>query len=178
MARKVFKTEKERKEANKKRLQEWVKNNPERAKEHWKKYRENNQEQMNARRRKDRKLNPEKYSEYTKNYRTSTLRRFVAKKLSNVRSRAFKQKDANKKKVDITIDFLVDLYHKQNGQCAITKHKMTKEFNCLYGMSVDRIDSSKGYLKDNVQLVCQAINFAKNSFTNEQILKFWNERNE
>jgi hypothetical protein len=177
MAAKKYHTEKERKEANRKRLREWVKNNPERAASHWRKYRENNQEKMNSRRREDRKFNPEKYSEYTTKYRQSTVKRFISKKFSGIRTRRFKKKGI-KKVIDITVDFLVDLYEKQEGRCAITKHKMTTKFKCLYCISIDRIDSSKGYTKDNVQLVCQAMNFCKNAFTNEEILRFWNERSD
>jgi len=179
MATKKYHTEEERKEANRKRLREWVKDNPEKAASHWKKYRENNQEELNSRRRKDRKLNPEKYSKYIKTYRQSTVRRFLAKKLSNIRSRIARQKKRGKIiDIDIKVDFLVDLHKKQKGYCAITKHKMTIKLNCLYSISVDRIDSSKGYTKDNIQLVCQAMNFAKNAFANEDILKFWNERSD
>lgn len=40
--------------------------------------------------------------------------------------------------------------------------KITKECpNCL---SIDRIDSSRGYVEGNIQLVCHAVNLAKNSW--------------
>lgn len=38
--------------------------------------------------------------------------------------------------------------------------------------SVDRKDSSKGYTKDNIQFVALIAQFAKNSFTEEELLEF------
>ena len=38
--------------------------------------------------------------------------------------------------------------------------------------SLDRINSSKGYVKGNVEFVCSSINLAKNSFTREQMKEF------
>lgn len=39
--------------------------------------------------------------------------------------------------------------------------------------SVDKIDPSKGYTKDNVQIVCWGYNLAKARFTDEELLEFW-----
>lgn len=39
--------------------------------------------------------------------------------------------------------------------------------------SVDKIDPSKGYTKDNVQIVCWGYNVAKQRFTDEEVLEFW-----
>jgi hypothetical protein len=41
--------------------------------------------------------------------------------------------------------------------------------------SLDRIDSTKGYIKGNVEFVCLAINYAKNKFSKEDTLTFLNE---
>ena len=55
---------------------------------------------------------------------------------------------------------------------------MTHRFHNLFAVSVDRIESGRGYVQGNIQLVCQAINYAKNKFTNEQFLTFWNNQEE
>lgn len=80
----------------------------------------------------------------------------------------------NKKKIvdTITTEHIKELYEKQNGKCAITGLPMmnVKQYMFPYKMSVDRIDNLKGHTKDNVQLVCLAINYGKNRYTNEDVL--------
>ena len=74
---------------------------------------------------------------------------------------------------DLDLQFLMYLWNKQNGKCAITGMDMTYEFykgRVNTNVSVDRIDSSKGYTKDNVQLVCMVSNQMKNDLSMDQLL--------
>lgn len=60
-------------------------------------------------------------------------------------------------------------------KCAISGLQMTYEmFNgrIFTNISIDRKDSNKGYEKDNIQLVCMAVNQMKSDMTNEQLLYF------
>ena len=69
---------------------------------------------------------------------------------------------------DIDLEFLMYLWNKQNGKCALTGMDMTYKFyegRVNTNVSVDRIDSSKGYTRDNVQLVCMAANQMKNDLS-------------
>ena len=87
--------------------------------------------------------------------------------------RIFKgQADAKGKYWDLDIIYLGDLFEKQKGKCAYTgweleigTHKTPKT------ASLDRIDSSKGYIKGNVQWVHKDVNIAKNIFSHENFLK-------
>lgn len=75
---------------------------------------------------------------------------------------------------NITKKDLKDLYDKQNGLCNISKIKMTYttfERRKPFNISIDRIDSSKGYTKDNIQLVCMAVNQLKSDFDMDVIYK-------
>lgn len=57
-----------------------------------------------------------------------------------------------------------ELWNKQNGLCAISNIPMTYTFNSgriPTNVSVDRIDSNKSYTKNNIQLVCMAVNQMK-----------------
>lgn len=74
--------------------------------------------------------------------------------------------------VEIDRDFLVKMYHTQNGLCALTNIKMEHRWSDPCSISLDRIDSSLGYTENNVQLVCQWVNLAKNNFTNADVLTF------
>lgn len=69
---------------------------------------------------------------------------------------------------DVQIDrnFLLALYDQQHGCCALSRLPMTHRLNDLYAISVDRIDSEKGYVPDNIQLVCKWVNLGKGSKNN------------
>lgn len=66
---------------------------------------------------------------------------------------------------DIDLEFMRELWNKQKGKCALTGIQMTtdKHGRTNTNVSIDRIDSTKGYTKDNVQLVCSVINFMKSN---------------
>lgn len=44
--------------------------------------------------------------------------------------------------------------------------------NPIYVASLDRIDSSKGYIPGNIQFISMLLNFAKNKFEEKIILEF------
>lgn len=75
--------------------------------------------------------------------------------------------------------FLQELWEKQNGKCAISGVVMTKQSYSTtktpWMVTIDRIDSSKNYTQDNVQLVAYSINCAKNDFTDDQFREFISE---
>ena len=87
-----------------------------------------------------------------------------------IQSRVLAAKErANKKGIPCTItkEFIMELWKKQNGLCAISKIPMTYEMDCgrIYSnVSIDQIEQGKGYTQDNVQLVCMAINQLKSDW--------------
>lgn len=81
------------------------------------------------------------------------------------------------KEFDITLDDLFEIFLKQNGSCALTKVKMTWEQGIGISnthLSIDRIDSSQGYIKTNIQLVCYIVNVMKNKLTTKELLEWCN----
>jgi hypothetical protein len=79
---------------------------------------------------------------------------------------------------DIDLDYLVDLWNKQNGKCIYTNIDMILPHGVKRGTSftasLDRIDSSMGYMKGNVQFTLTAINYMKNDMTHEQTIDLIN----
>lgn len=75
--------------------------------------------------------------------------------------------------VDIDEEYLKSIW---TGRCAITNvpiiMKQAKIKNTLSTASLDRIDSSIGYVKGNVQFVSYGINLAKNSFKDNDMRSF------
>ena len=87
------------------------------------------------------------------------------------------KQSAKKRNIDcheLDVDFLVELYNKQNGKCAISGIPMTHiagQGIIPTNISMDRIDNSVGYKKDNVQLTCRFINHAKMNMSMEEFKK-------
>ena len=74
---------------------------------------------------------------------------------------------------NITKEYLKELWKLQNGKCALTGLSMTCSIGnngSNYNMSVDRIDSSKGYVKNNIQLVCNIVNTMKTNLPMEEFI--------
>jgi len=70
---------------------------------------------------------------------------------------------------DIDFEYLNKMYKSQDGKCAITGLAMVHKWNSPYSISCDRIDSSCGYIRGNVQLVCKWVNLGKHNFTNDDM---------
>jgi len=77
----------------------------------------------------------------------------------------------------ITEEDILELYYKQNGKCALSGQILTKialEDKGInkYNVSIDRINSSKGYTKDNIQLVGAIVNIIKNDMEEKDFILF------
>jgi len=140
--------------------------NRERLKRYNKSYRESNLEELRA---KDRG----RYKKGKRKNIQDSPERFIRSIISRTKARCTKPSSRRKKIIEFSInsDYAIKLYSEQNGLCAITKLKMTYQFNCHKQISIDRIDSTKGYIKGNVQFLCRWVNYAKNDMTNEQLRK-------
>lgn len=75
---------------------------------------------------------------------------------------------------DVTLSFLKELYAQQKGLCHYTRAPLSIEvvdghYN-LSGLSIDRVDSSRGYYQDNVVLCCWVVNAMKKDLSLEDFL--------
>jgi len=82
------------------------------------------------------------------------------------------------KEYDIDCQYLKQLWEQQGGICPITKKKLELRTHSYenksqpYSASLDRIDNSKGYIKGNVRFVALIFNYARNSFSDNEVLDF------
>ena len=117
--------------------------------------------------------NPEKRrAQYRRNYLATrrNLRRAIGKTLTTTRS-ACKRRGIE---VAIKADDVVALYEAQNGCCALTGRPLQWGTKGVQRdtLSIDRIDQSRGYVLSNIRLVTYQANFARNRFSDEELLEF------
>lgn len=75
--------------------------------------------------------------------------------------------------VNITSEYLKDLWDKQGGKCCISGVELTLELNHTpYQASLDRIDNTKGYIEENVRFVALIYNYARNTFSDQEVIDF------
>lgn len=83
---------------------------------------------------------------------------------------------------DITLEYLKILWEEQKGICPLTGWELIlpkdtrQAWNVanIRNASLDRIDSSKGYMQGNVRFVAVIANYAKQSFTDKELFEFCN----
>lgn len=81
---------------------------------------------------------------------------------------------------DLQIEDLKTIWDQQNGKCPYTgwdlqlRVSQTKSSKNMFQASLDRIDSKKGYTKDNVHFVCLIANYAKHTFDERDMIAFCN----
>lgn len=127
----------------------------------------------------------EKYKVYREKHRETreakrkALRNTFTGKMKDLLDKCTQRARKKNFKINLDFEFLVNLWHEQDGKCAVSKLPMetisgdrkTEGVN-YFTVSVDRINSTQGYTKDNVQLVCFAVNQIKSNLDGEQF-KFW-----
>lgn len=115
------------------------------------------------------------FSRYESDRRASSVESTLEALAVQIKSRAKR----NGKEYNLSKEFLLDLLSKQSGLCAQTGRTLepssfvegSKYRAHKNTVSVDRVDSSKGYTKDNVQLVVYHYNLAKSAFTQEEMME-------
>ena len=81
------------------------------------------------------------------------------------------------KECDIDVQYLLDKLKEQDGKCAMTGVELlssrtnTRINSHPHTVTVDRIDSTKGYTKDNVQIVSYIYNCAKNNWSHDDVIQ-------
>jgi hypothetical protein len=134
-------------------------------------------EKILSRNKRYRDNNTEKEKERSKRYRRENINKEViraSKYYHNNRSDKwfiylFKNCHRNNKKYSSLIDFnsnyILELFQKQNGMCGYFNIPLviTEIHKHPFKPSIDRIDNTKGYTKDNIILCCLMSNMGRNS---------------
>jgi hypothetical protein len=91
-------------------------------------------------------------------------------------SKLFYKASQRNKEFSIEKEYVISLFEKQNGLCAISGEKLTfDKDNVSSNISIDRINSNLGYVEGNVQLVCAHVNIMKWNKSTEELIE-WCEK--
>jgi hypothetical protein len=95
---------------------------------------------------------------------------------SDIKNKAASRKDKNKREFSITIEDAWEKFEAQGGKCALSglplSLRATKGNYSEKTASLDRIDSSKGYVKSNIQWVHKTLNAMKRDYSDECFIEF------
>lgn len=76
------------------------------------------------------------------------------------------------KDFDLSLEILAKVWDAQGGRCALSNIPLDlNSTSYVYMPSVDRIDSSIGYVESNIQFVSCSLNLAKSSMSNDDALE-------
>lgn len=93
-----------------------------------------------------------------------------------LRTIRYRSRKSNLGDTDLTLEFIQNLFTKQDGKCFYSGIVMNFERwgskRKKYSITVDRIDPSKGYTKDNVVLSSWAANVGKSNFSLNEYIRF------
>jgi hypothetical protein len=91
----------------------------------------------------------------------------------------FRNIKSRNKEVDITLEDLRDVWNAQKEKCPylginliLNSYGKIKK-DPITSASVDRIDSSKGYVKGNIQWISRAVNFMKSDMSEDDLIKIF-----
>lgn len=112
-----------------------------------------------------------RYNSQCKRCAKESRQRITSTLSGRVRASVKKTRTRNKEST-ITEEDVYRLLEKQNGLCALSGVPLDTKINNPYTMSIDRIDPSKGYTPDNIQLLCWAVNKMKMDFSQEDFIKW------
>ena len=104
-------------------------------------------------------------------YKADPLRRVLVERLAGAKERCKKSNNF----IDLELKDLQDLWEAQEGLCALTGFQMSHVMGkgrVPTNVSIDRKDSTMGYTKDNIQLVCMAVNQMKSDLEMDELLRF------
>jgi hypothetical protein len=162
----------------------------EHKKEIARKYYEKNKEACKARVKAYRKKNPEKIADAAREYYNKNLTQIKTQQKKYIKK--YKKLSENnpiltfnkmlsicktrskymKRKCDLDINYIQYLWNRQKGLCKLTKSPMSTKLGIKHSrVSIDRINSQKGYIKGNCQLVLASVNIAKNDRSLKDFIK-------
>lgn len=124
-------------------------------------YFQKNKEKFNANSRNWHSKNRDRSKVNKKAWKETSFRNFLMSVLSRIKVKF------------IDLDYVLGLLEKQKFCCAVTGVPLVHRMYSVQSVSIDRIDSSLGYVDGNVQLVCKFVNLGKGEHSNVEVKEFF-----
>lgn len=110
---------------------------------------------------------------------TSHLNKYNRKDEFSIFRKHLKSIRSRTKISDLSLEDMLEVWNNQKGICIYSGIKLQPAKYIGYNdprftMSVDRIDSTKGYIKSNIQFTSLAMNHMKHNMTHEQMVEYIN----
>lgn len=115
------------------------------------------------------------YNRVSKSYRTWLSHCLSALKSGAKKPGVHSPKDDLRRQFDIDLNYVIEILEKQEYKCAITRRSLTHRMNDLHAASIDRIDGKLGHVRGNIQIVEQAINYAKRHYPDRLAREYFAE---
>jgi len=109
----------------------------------------------------------ESYNKNMRKYR-STIKGAIMTSLVAAKGRSKKQGIS----FDLDLEYVTNLFEKQQGKCAITGEVMVPKSKERLSPSLDKIDPQKGYTKGNVQWLTWKSNMIKQDMNMDELRNF------
>ena len=111
--------------------------------------------------------------DHRKRVKNYTIEQFTNEMILSTQANARKRARNGRKECGIntiTVDDVLTLKSQQNNICIYSGRTLVWERNHPDKASIDRIDSSKGYTPDNIQLVTHLVNQAKSNLYHDEFM--------
>lgn len=106
-----------------------------------------------------------KETQKTQSYNAPNGKSKMITRLISTSKRLAIERGGDRSQFDIDRKYIVDLVEIQNNKCAVSGMNLEWEYHSPRKVSIDRIDSTKGYIKDNIRLVCKQVNYGISNFS-------------
>ncbi len=94
---------------------------------------------------------------------------FMRRMFSSLRSNRTVREEKRMIDWELTLDQLIEMYHTQDGRCAMTgilmTHQRAADQKNPYNISIDRLEITGPYSIENIQLVCKIVNLTRQSLS-------------
>lgn len=86
--------------------------------------------------------------------------------------RICERREGNRSMFDLTVEYLKELYEKQNGKCYISGKELSTNMHSDWKISIERLNQNNGYIKENIAFICLEFQSGFRQWNKEKFQQF------